>query len=534
MLFLLALLVTSLAFSRFNVQSAPINYAVVKSSGQIVNSFTLNLSVSPSPSIVNQTLTLRGTYENSRGQALAKQPVLIQYSNNFQNWFNLTVETDVNGKYSTELTPRSAGFLHLNVTAPNANATCEQLVANSIVSTTTELETLIPRGGVIYIAAGVYYPHDPISLSNNSLIIGSKDKTIIRVPSNRARALFYGYNVSNIVITNLTMNGNSQPTSQSGNSALAFENSTTITIYTVKILNLDKEGILLNSCYDINVENSIVENVWTGVVIRDTKNASILANFFNWTAGDGIYVTTSPLATGSTNVTLDGNTLTKIGDTGIDVSTPYNGTSKDIKIYNNTYLSLNALTPSTEKNGIGITLSRCENAVVKDNDVSSAKGGLLIGNYVSNATISSNSFSKFSSYGIWVVTPTDLCSNIIRDGSTTGIRINPSKGDFRIQSNTISNVSIAISWIGSAPGIQILNNTIQDPTLCGIWDGANNYWTSGASIIGNLIVDGRTNHKMQYGIFQGSSKVTWTINSNVIEGAVVQPMYLASKTNLIL
>jgi parallel beta-helix repeat protein len=143
-----------------------------------------------------------------------------------------------------------------------------------------------------------------------------------------------------------------------------------------------------------------ISKVWTGIVLRDCQDTTVQYNTIDWTAGDGIYITGSSSAKGCTNVTVHENSLSRIGDTGIDISSSYGATSSLLKIVQNNFTECNVLTPSLEQNGIGITLSRCQNVDVKGNIISLPKGGILVGKSVSDAEVEDNTILDYSRYGI--------------------------------------------------------------------------------------------------------------------------------------
>ncbi len=507
--------------------SAAVQSAHIPTSGSIVQSAFLTSSSSPSPSLVSQGVTFKGT-------SLPQQPVLIQYSRDRSIWYNLTGQTDSNGNYTIGWTPTFAGRYYIKASAASAVVNYEHVVANFIVSSIAALRTAVAAGGVVFALAGTYNIYDSIILSSNLLLIGRGDTTIINVPEPRDLSILYGEGVTNVQIMKLKLNGNRQPATTGGNPGIFLRNSRNMIIDSVNIVNLDREAFGLIYSDNITIMNSTAQNVWNGVLMRDSNNIQVKGNWFDWIAGDGIYVSIPNPGVGDENITLIGNTIKNVGDTGIDVSTPYGGTSRNIAIINNTYVSFNPLTPSSQPNGIGITLSRCNNATVSGNTITSAKGGLLIGVNVVKATIDKNIISKFSDYGIWVVTPTNIRQNTLSDSSATGIRINPSAGNFTIEKNVFSNVSISIRWSGNAPRISILDNTILNPSNYGIYDGGtSNFWTGSSIIANNAIKDNRTTHLMKCGIYQGNSAVTWTIRNNTISGATVEAMHLASNTNIL-
>jgi hypothetical protein len=122
-----------------------------------------------------------------------------------------------------------------------------------------------------------------------------------------------------------------------------------------------------------------------------------------------------------------------------------------------------------------------------------------------------------------------VIGNKLVGGNGSGIRINPSAGNFEISSNVLENLRTAIEWIGPAPAITIRNNVILNPVKYGVFDGAGDYWTSKTLVVNNTIVDTRAVHQMQYGICQTFARVTWTLERNYIAGAVLAPMFLAGK-----
>ena len=503
-------------------------------SGTIVTDPRLTLTTSPYPSKLANNVTISGAYTDPLGNPLPHQTLSIQFSFDKTSWSTLrSTETDDHGLYSLVWTPSASGLFWLRAVSASISKISEHIVANSIVATASELQNSMMTRGVVFVREGEYNLSSVLTIISDLCLIGSGEKSIFRVPQNRVSPILYGENVSNVRVARISFDGGSSPTSQNGGSAITFVNSTRIHAESLKIVNLDKEAILFESCKNVTLLRTSISRVWTGVVVRDSQEVTVQENTIDWTAGDGIYVTISPAKIGCTGVTIAKNNLTRIGDTGIDISTPFGGTSYNLKVIENGYVNYNDLSPSEEKNGIGITLSRCVNVEVLGNVVAKSKGGLLIGIAVVNAKIRSNAFSEFSQYGIWVVSTTNLDSNRFSDGNATGIRINPSAGNFAISSNTFSNTSIAIAWIGPAPNIVIQNNTILNPTLYGISDGGEDYWTGGTYIVNNTIADTRAIHKMQYGLYQTSPKGMWTIENNVISGAVLAPMYLTGKNTII-
>jgi hypothetical protein len=489
--------------------------------GMATQSPFVSLSIVPSILRVGGNVTISGSLTDQTGKPLL-QSLTVQVSSDGVKWSIIkTVQPDSTGCYLLSWKPTSCGLFWIGIISGNTLEMSQLVVANSIVTDVTGLRSAIKLGGVVYAQSGQYYLSSSIVVSSNLLLLGAGEKTIFKASTRTCSPMIYGNAVTNVRIVNLAFDGLSLPASLSGGAALYFVNSANIRLESLTIANLDKEGIVLNSCKNATLLNISIRTVWTGIVIRSSSIILVQDSNITWTAGDGIYVTASQQQSGSANVTLNRNLLNTIGDTGIDISNPYGAQSNQIGILNNRYTNHNDKSPSSQKNGIGITLSHCSSVLVLGNVVTSAIGGMLDGIKVQNATVRGNLFSNFTKYGIWVVTPLKINSNSFTMGNASGIMINSCSGNFEISSNTFVNVPVGIKWIGPAPKIAIINNTITNSLLYGVCDGGSNFWTGGSSLISNTIVDTRTKPLMLYGIYKATPGLTWTISNNYIAGAVI-------------
>ena len=495
---------------------------------------SLTIATNPFPSLIGQRVTISGNYSNSHHLPLVDQLVVLKTSVDGKRWFYKgTVKTNYLGRYSLGWYPSSTGRFYVSATSNDSQAVSEHISADYIVHNITELYIATKKGGTIFVCKGQYDVDTTIGVSNNLFMVGAGKETVFRTPPTKVRGIIRGYNVTNVHIANIKLDGERTPINFSGCSAIEFYYSSHLLFENLIIANLDKEGLVLNNCEDLILSHVSISTVWTGIVLRDCRNIVVRYNAIYWTAGDGIYITGSSSVTGCTNVTLYENSLRKIGDTGIDVSSSFGATSVSVKICGNNFTEYNVLTPTLEKNGIGITISRCKIVQVSGNIIASPKGGILVGKSVSNVEFRDNTVLNFSQYGIWIVSPTNVSSNKIIGGNGIGIRINPSSGNFEISSNTLENIVTAIEWVGPAPAIIIRNNTIRNPIKYGISDGGKDYWTGRTYVVNNAILDTRAPHKMQYGIYQSCTTVRWTLEKNYINGAVVALMFLAGSNIIV-
>jgi parallel beta-helix repeat protein len=494
----------------------------------------LTLATNPSPSLIGQRVKISGTCTDSQGHSLAGQSVIIRTSFDAIRWdYRGTARTDDLGCYSLVWQPSSSGRFYVSATYNDSQIISEHVSANYIVHDTAELQNATRKGGTVFVCKGQYDIYTTIDVASNLLLVGTGDETVLKPAPTKVSGIIRAYNVTQVQIANIKLDGERIPTNFSGCSAIEFYYSTHLFLENLSITNLDKEGLVFNSCSDLMLDRVSISRVWTGIVLRECQDITVQYNTIDLTAGDGIYITGSSSLKGCTNITVCENSLSRIGDTGIDISSSYNATSSLLRITRNNFTECNLFTPSPEKNGIGITLSRCQNVDVKRNIISLPKGGILIGKSVDDAEVEDNMILNYSQYGIWIVTPTNVTGNKLFGGNGSGLRINPSAGSFEISSNVLENLLIAIEWIGPATAITILNNTILNPVEYGIFDGGGDYWTSKTIVANNTIVDTRAVHQMQYGICQTSTRVTWTLARNYVDGASLAPMFLAGKNVII-
>lgn len=512
------------------------NYVVVTSSGQIAQSFSLTLVASPSPSILNQALTLQGTYKDGQGLALGQQAVLIQYSSDLKKWYNLSAQTGTNGTYSVRWTPRSTGIVYFNATTTQAIATYSHLVANYIVSTTADLLNTTPKGGVVFIKRGTYdlnptlhYPYNQIVLRSNLSLIGEGiDRTIIRMfptqqPAQsevRSDMTTANADIKNLVIDNLTMTQNGTPDNLGSNAISirkdgngTYYNSSNITVRNVRVNNCYGAAIGITNTTGIIIENSIVENTWTGIIIADSQQVKIVNNRISQCRGDGFYFPETV-----SYVTIQGNSISNVEDTSVDLSS-WNGLQPHQKIVINNNKIINGshvrITNSIEVNITSNDLqntdilidagqARSMNITISDNIITTNSRAAMLFLGAMDAIASNNT-----------ITMTKPDTQVVQSGMIIAIF-----GTGVIRNNTILNaqnygLSFGGYGLGGGTNLTITGNNLINFGDIGIWDDGKKQGGL-FNLTGNTIWDKSYPFVSEYGIRTDYVSNKWVIANNTV------------------
>jgi Right handed beta helix region len=399
-------------------------------------------------------------------------------------------------------------------------------------------------GGTVILKSGTYDLSTQINLKSNIEIRGESRSGVLLKRVAGFQEAFFGSNVDNVKISDLTADIGESPEDNNGISVVIFKDSNDVTLKQLTLKNSDKMGILLRTTDGATIDNVAVYNSWTGISLQSARDVTVSNSLVSYTLGDGIYVTNDwykQVSYSSEDVLVTGNTVEKFGDTGIDVSasdTSYR--QKNITIEGNTVR--NAITSSlaTHNNLLGIGISRTTDISVSKCTIDNIGGGIRVGRHVTNANgapvhVVDNIVTNFDNYGISLYWPKmRIEGNTFdgRDSGLVGVSIGGKTGKSSILSNNIYNVKeYGIRWERDSPDMIIRNNKIINAGTYGIFDDSK--WTSRSEVSYNTIRDTKTTYIMKYGIYQGHSGVVWTIKGNTIEGHTVEPMYLASEKNVL-
>ena len=537
---LLALIVASIV----SVSTFP--YMFLYSTGEIAETLPLSISSFPNPSKIGQPVLISGLVTDDSGKGQSGLLITIQYSSDQYEWNSIsTVWTDELGTYRTELKISSSGSYYFRAMCGVSTSSCRHLVADFLVAADGSgdfadiqmaIDALPSEGGAVYVRSGIYdlnpevrYPYKSIVLRSNLILMGEGvDQTIIRVfptkqPANsnvRVDGITSLDDIENLTVENLTLVQNGTPDNK-GNSAVYLRcgNHKNIIIRNIKVTDAFGAGIAVPNFNNVVVENCVVDNVWTGVMLSGGSVGLVRGNTVTNTRGDGLFLRTNGEGLSVADVVIEDNYLENIGDVGIDITAsssfaPHerivarNNTLKkaivrvshaiDIQLVNNTVED--GMICIDTGQGIPVNITVVANTVV-----SSASAG--IGFYGAREAIVLNNFVQMRS-------PQE---GVVQSGIVAAIQ-----GTGLIQNNTILNaanygISFGNWGLYGSSNITIRGNIILDFHDIGIYDDAKRQ--GGLILIeGNIIKDTNEPFISRYGIRTDFEENKWIIRKNQVYG----------------
>lgn len=217
-------------------------------------------------------------------------------------------------------------------------------------------------GGAVRLTAGTFNINKNVFLSSNIRLVGAgMDSTVLRLKNSASSwkigsksyaGMLRGMNIDNIVIRDLTLDGNrqNQPNDEAynyGKYGFYCEVCNNVILETIKVINHWGYGVDPHGTQSINVysdgftiQNSIVENNgWDGVTIDQTVNVLVANNIVRNNGRHGVNI-----VTGSKRVRIEGNTIDNngwfyyTGSKGCGITTQNNGLfgTSDITAQSNT------------------------------------------------------------------------------------------------------------------------------------------------------------------------------------------------------
>lgn len=269
--------------------------------------------------------------------------------------------------------------------------------------------------------------------ANGTVLQGAgKGQTILKANSPNF-SLIAATSLSNLIIKDMTLDGQITTPRNIRGSGTSFIKCCNVTLENVEMLNMDQAGCFASNTDGIQLINVNTKKTWSGLVFNGCSRSSAKGCNVDTTDGDGIYLTDSA-ERACNNVEINGNTVRKVGDTGIDSSVKntsyYNN---QLKILNNVVDSPNIHSHSATPNSVGITVSRTANSQFEYNTVKNMRRP---------------DRPTFPAKGIWI-------------GEIPAV----SPIETYVAHNTLINNDVPIKTAGLLPSNYVYNNAIDARTI---------------------------------------------------------------------
>ncbi len=522
-LFLIAAVLTSTTAATLSTENT------IPSKGTIVSApQTITLYTSTNPTKPTTAILISGELNTTTNQA---QKVTIEYTKNPNDWNMIaTVDTDSNGRFQTAVSFPTSGIYTIRATCGNTVNTFTQTVTDRVVSQSngdysdiqTAINSLPQSGGVVYVKSGLYELNGKqITLRSNLTLLGDGiDQTIIRLypvkhdfsPGLQAceDAITSASDgiIENVLLEQFTLIQNVVSVNHHGGINMRGAD-TNVTIRNVKITDVSGPAIGGGLNINLTIENCIIERSWTGIALASTTNGIIRNNTISDTKGDGIF----PVSAAS-NLLIENNRLTNIGDTAVDITSPASAGvqgEKNVTVRNN--IVVNGTMRVSNAADIQIIGNIIFNGKISiDGGQGTPANVKIIGNtIVSSYSVgigfygASNAIAKDN-----VITMTTPAAGVTQSGIAAAIW-----GTGVIQNNTIlaaADYGIDFgNWaLGNGNNITITGNLIQDYGKYGIYD--DNKHTEPVYVKGNTFSSSLPN---TLAVYIANSGNDWVIENNI-------------------
>jgi parallel beta-helix repeat protein len=341
-------------------------------------------------------------------------------------------------------------------------------------------------GGKIILKEGLYAP---AILASNIWLLGSGDKSIIRIPDgSRANAILATV-VNNVLISNLHIDGNraksdnSGPTYTSVNGIRVY-NSSAVSIDTISVANTYYGGITIDRSTNISITNNRVYGSRdNGIFLRPGNiDVVIRGNTVSASSYSGIQCLRSDNVSISNNDTYDNGPTQAQGDgigsegcryTTIINNIIYNNGAQGVKVdytieggtapQRSFHISVinNSIYSQSGKNLAGILVTRSDFTQVSGNHIYNNFYGVNIGDV--GETIISGNFGAHSvmairAYDAHAAGPITISSNDVQTSSSNQIEL--SSGNTKVIGNTIYDGAAGSIRLNAGRNYIIANNTI--------------------------------------------------------------------------
>ena len=296
-------------------------------------------------------------------------------------------------------------------------------------------------GGSVLIREGTYTISNLVTLQSNIWIFGVGDKTIIQ--SNKIGDLFSANSESNIHLSNMQFDGNSN-----ASSPIAIYTSTGVKLSDLYIHDVgtgtpdNVYGCYIEDCTDVVVSDCIIDTVdRDGIQLKGCTNNIISGCILKACDYYGIDCHDSATPKDMKN-TIISDCVIDACARGIDINTGNNWTVQNCNIRDSTILGIDIratcdhvvidnVTIYNSANGhidlynataiTNITISNC----VFDTTTVASKDGIYAKN-VTDGIISNCIIKNSTRHGIYSVTPITIHSCIVNDNGTNGIYLESS------------------------------------------------------------------------------------------------------------
>ncbi len=394
----------------------------------------------------------------------------------FQSYQNCNLDTDANGLLVCGSDATGGG---------TSTTTFDVVVDGSVyVKTDAGIEAAIADlpagGGTVYLPAGTYSLTGDIDIGTaNTTLMGSGTTTILSLGNTVNQNVITVAAVANVVIKNLTINGN-RANNTSGNGISVGVGASHFTADSISIYNTDGAGIFVNGTTYPIVKNSRFAGIGqvgdtgsSGVQFYNSPFGKIADNTFDWCESDCIYLAGDGTANdGTHDYTITGNHIYNTQEnqgSAIMVYEATRGVIANNEIYNT----------KTNTNGVNGIFVRAVGgnddyafATIMNNTVASTSGvGIetqskninVIGNIIYNQLNGSDT------HGIYIAGDnSSIIGNSI--ASTTGhlIQINSGRKNIVIEGNALVNnlasgkSCFSINTASAVDNVVFANNTCAD------------------------------------------------------------------------
>jgi parallel beta-helix repeat protein len=411
-----------------------------------------------------------------------------------------------------------------------------------MMDSSSAIQAAINAGSTVLFPSGTYLLASPVTLANNTRLIGQN--ATLRKSSTMSAAMISATSVDNVIIANLSIDGN-YSIQATGVPTIEFTSVTNSKLYDLNCTDLganvyvNSGAIKITDSENVAVQNCVIDNTWgmntilivgasgdnccvnnctitntisdSPIAVNSSINCKVINNYISFAPG-------SLISYNANLGIISGNQLTAnsgLNFNGITVGHPTGLYDASFTIVTDNIIS------QGDNGGYGIVVQNADRNIVANNYVfGGALAGIVTGG--TNTTIQSNTIvdTPIGISATSAATQAIISSNNVSRFSTQGITISAS--------SVISNNRL-VSIIGSAQGININAQrsaitgnyinvpgvTVATPTSAAI-DGATLYRS-------NIINDAPTSETITLG---ASSTSTILANANIVAGGLIylQPL----------
>jgi parallel beta-helix repeat protein len=336
--------------------------------------------------------------------------------------------------------------------------------SSGIQDNTDNLQNALNNSNRFKFPKGDYFINQTLELTNPIIIEGDGKDSCIKVNSNQLAdgTRLHFKDIDGIVIRNIRVTDTNQVLGRYNvYGAISFENCKNILLDNVIVENTNGAGIHGIKCENVVIQNCTVQNTFADGIHfqRGSKNVKLINNIvvdnqddclafvsqdyegygncdgfeaYNNKLGSNKVTGSGICCDGSINIKIHDNTIIDTLLSGVRIN-PFteNGQTQtsypaNVEIYDNTIWGTGTSPNNGNKSGIAVSLTN--NVSIKDNRLSSVKGGIFATGCEGEIEVKNNLIREITDRALWITAQTtkntynrmtikdNVCYNIDNDG----------------------------------------------------------------------------------------------------------------------